>query len=419
MIIQEHEQLKQLDGTPIEFNQRYNNLNLVKWDKPKTDNQWGYYASFKIGAEWIDDHDALVVTTKRKMENIDFLGMFMTCFLSDLAIDSFSKIYSISSDAPTIDAPSLKGAISPLIVIHFLSVVSRIKTLKKGYVHHSDNLRKVKGRIRVLKNERTNIVLKRYDRIYCDFDEYSVDIPENRILKKALLFSKRLLSGMKSHYSYPIIQQKLAKSLAMFENVSGDVEIRDIKFIKSHKLFRDYAEAIRLAKQVLGYFDYSISKVTNTDNHVVPFVLDMSLLYEHYVYGLLYEAYQNNIIYQHKGETGYPDFLYCSDGFKAILDTKYIPKYEEESLDTYVIRQLSGYSRDIPILKRLGFDDINENTPTPSVPCIIIYPKKSTTNEENPFMGKLLSELCTNRDNQVANISQFYKISVPIPIIKK
>ena len=175
----------------------------------------------------------------------------------------------------------MKGVITPLIVLHFLGVVNRIKTLKKGYVHRSENLRKVKGRIRILENERTNIALKRYDRIYCEYDEYSVDIPENRILKKALLFAQRMLSAMQYHHSYDTIHQKLAKTLALFENVSSDVEIRDIKFIKSHKLFKDYAEAIRLAKQVLSHFDYSINKVSDSGNGVVPFVLDMSLLYEH------------------------------------------------------------------------------------------------------------------------------------------
>lgn len=413
--LQEHEQLK-INGQPVEYDsKRYGNLNLIKWDKPMENSPWGYYASFKIGAEWIDNQESLVVTTKRGMENIDFLGMFMTCFYSDLAVESFSKIYSIHSDQPAINAPSLKGIITPLIVLHFLGVVSRIKTLKKGYVRHSENLKKVKGRIRIIKNERTNIALKRYDRIFCEYDEYSVDIPENRILKKALLFAQRLLSGMKYHHSYNTIHQKLAKSLALFENVSSNVEIRDIKFIKSHKLFKDYAEAIYLAKQILSHFDYSISKVGDTGNGVVPFVLDMSLLYEHYVYGLLYEAYKDKITYQYKGETGYPDFLYCSNSFKAILDTKYIPKYEREKLDTYVIRQLSGYSRDITILKKLGYNDIQEDSKTPTVPCVIIYPEESNRGK-NPFKGKQLKEICTNR---VRKLSQFYKIAIPIPVINK
>ena len=86
---------------------------------------------------------------------------------------------------------------------------------------------------------------------------------------------------------------------------------------------------MRLAKIILKHFDYSLSNVEATENRVTPFVLDMSLLYEHYVYGLLYEAYREKISYQYRGVTGLPDFLYKSKHFNSILDTKYIPKYEK------------------------------------------------------------------------------------------
>ncbi len=165
ILIQEHERLD------IEQDARYGNLRLVRWDKPMEYDQWGYYASYVIGAEWIDETEALVVTTKRGMEEIDFLTIFMTCFSSDLSIESFAEIYNVDSEAPAIHAPSLKGVLSPLIVLHFLGVVSRIKSLKKGYVHYSENLKKVKGHIRVMKNECKNIASKRFDRVYCDYDE--------------------------------------------------------------------------------------------------------------------------------------------------------------------------------------------------------------------------------------------------------
>lgn len=409
IVIQEHEQLS------IEQNDRYERLSLVRWDKPMDNSPWGYYASYMIGAEWIDDKEALVVTTKKGMEKIDFLTMFMTCFTSDLSVEAFSEIYNIDCEAPTIHAPSLKGVLSPLIVLHFLGVVSRIRSLKKGYVHYRENLKKVKGHIQVMKNERKNIAVKRFDRVFCDYDEYTANIPENRLIKKALLFSKQILMHIiEKHQSGTKAKIMLSRALAMFENVSEDVQTRDVRQIKGNKLFSEYNEAIRLAKLILQQYDYSISKVSMEEENISPFTLDMSLLYEHYVYGLLREAYGKRISYQYKGETGYPDFLYCSSGFRAILDTKYIPKYEAALLDNYVIRQLSGYSRDLPILKKLGYKDIDEESPVPNVPCIIIYPKDGD-DVKSPFKNSELKDLC---EKPVRKLARFYKICIPLPVME-
>ncbi|WP_314573590.1 5-methylcytosine restriction system specificity protein McrC [Alloprevotella tannerae] len=398
--LQEHEQL------PVSKKEdKYDRLKLVKWRKDNSPE--AYYASYKIGAEWIDEQESLIVTTKHKMEQIDFVRMFMTCFTSDLSLASFSTIYKIYIDKPSIKAPALQSVVSPLLVLHFLGVVSRIKELKKGYVSRSENLKKVKGRISILKNERQNIAIRRYDRVFCEYDEYSADIPENRLIKKALLFSQRLLQGLNER-SAAVAKLRLNKSLALFSEVSDKVEIKQVKRLRAHKLFTNYNEAIRLAKLILRLFDYNISKVGSHEGKVVPFWLDMSLLYEHYVYGLLHEAYRERITYQFKGEMGIPDFLYKSEEYKAILDTKYIPKYEGESLDKDVVRQLSGYGRDLRILTHLEYKDASP------IPCIIIYPKEGRR-KNNPFLGNNLRMLC---GESLKDFLEFYKIEVSLPTIR-
>lgn len=196
----------------------------------------------------------------------------------------------------------------------------------------------------------------------------------------------------------------------------GDyADMKSVSQIRSNNLFNEYSEAIRLAKVILKHFDYSINKISILNNKVTPFVLDMSLLYEHYVYGLLHEAYKDKITYQFKGKTGYPDFLYKSEDFNAILDTKYVPKYDKGFLDTYVIRQLSGYSRDLLILKQLGYENLDEDSLLPTVPCVIIYPEEDNK-VYNPFRNKNLSELCTD---SLLNLSMFYRISIPVPVLLK
>lgn len=400
--LQEHGQL------PVSKKEdKYDRLELVEWCKRTDNSAEAYYASYKIGAEWIDEQESLIVTTKHKMEQIDFVRMFMTCFTSDLSLASFSTIYEIYIDKPSIKAPALQSVVSPLLVLHFLGVVSRIKELKKGYVSRSENLKKVKGRISILKNERQNIAIRRYDRVFCEYDEYSADIPENRLIKKALLFSQRLLQGLNER-SAAVAKLRLNKSLALFSEVSDKVEIKQVKRLRAHKLFTNYNEAIRLAKLILRLFDYNISKVGSLEGKVVPFWLDMSLLYEHYVYELLHEAYRERITYQFKGKTGFPDFLYKSEECKAILDTKYIPKYEEKSPDKDVVRQLSGYGRDLRILTHLEYRDVSP------IPCIIIYPKEGKR-KNNPFLGNNLRMLC---GKSLKGLLEFYKIEVSLPTIR-
>lgn len=400
--LQEHEQLR-----VSKKEEKYDRLELVEWCKRTDNSAEAYYASYKIGAEWIDEQESLIVTTKHKMEQIDFVRMFMTCFTSDLSLASFSTIYEIYIDKPSIKAPALQSVVSPLLVLHFLGAVSRIKELKKGYVSRSENLKKVKGRISILKNERQNIAIRRYNRVFCEYDEYSADIPENRLIKKALLFSQRLLQGLNER-SAAVAKLRLNKSLALFSEVSDKVEIKQVKRLRAHKLFTNYNEAIRLAKLILRLFDYNISEVDRHEGKVVPFWLDMSLLYEHYVYGLLHEAYRERITYQFKGKTGFPDFLYKSKEYKAILDTKYIPKYENKSLDKDVVRQLSGYGRDLRILAHLEYKDASP------IPCIIIYPKEGKR-KNNPFLGNNLRMLC---GESLKDLLEFYKIEVSLPTIR-
>lgn len=389
---------------------KYDRLKLAQWCRPARSRDFGYYASYRIGAEWIDENEALIVTTKRRMEHIDFLRMFMSCFTFEQGAESFSSIYSIEEEQPLIKAPVFKGTVSQLIVIHFLSVVRRIKSLKKGYVHRCENLKKVKGHIHPLKNEMANVMPRRLDRICCNYMEYSEDIPENRLIKKALLLSEQLLYRFRTP---AILDLTIKKSLALFQNVSANTTISESDRSKKHKLFREYHEAVRLARTILRHFDFTISKPHNEEDKVPPFVIDMARLYEHYVYGLLHEAYGKQIIYQYRGSTGIPDFLFRSEQFKAILDTKYIPKYKDEALDKEVIRQLSGYGRDLSILKELGYNDIHENSPTPSLPCIIIYPTEEK-NAGNPFKGNSLESMCTHQE---PHMSLFFKIEIPIPTI--
>lgn len=364
----------------------------------------GYYASYVIGAQWFDAEKTmpLVVTTKHGCDHIDFLKMFSVCFNSGSEAKDFSKIYDVDMEQPRIKAPELRSVLSPLIVAHFLSIVKEIakRGLKKDYVQREGNLRKVRGRIDIFRDERLNIQKKRYDRIYCRYQEYSEDTVENRLIKKALLFSQQILRMTGISQSLLPLQHTVHECLSAFVNVDDQIEIWEVKSIKHHKIFKEYDDAIKLAQMILHRYDYNITNITPAEEENCPvFWIDMAMLYEHYVLGLLREAYGSKIHYQVHGHTGYPDFVCYSP--QVVWDTKYIPRFGHGSIDTYIVRQLSGYSRDKWIFP---------SKPDTNVPCVIIYPVEGEV--ENPFKGKPLEDFLLTEDRTLWN---FHRIAVPLP----
>ena len=368
----------------------------------------GYYASYVIGAQWFDKEKTmpLVVTTKYGCDRIDFLKMFSICFNSDIEAKDFSKIYCVDLDQPRIKAPELRSVLSPLIVAHFLSIVRVIvkRGLKKDYVQREENLKKVRGRIALLRNERTNVLKKRYDKVFCRYQEYSDDTVENRLIKKALSFSWQILKINGISESMLSLQHAVQECLSAFTNVSDEIEVWEVKAIKHNKIFKEYDDAIKLAQMILHRYDYSITNITAAEEEYCPvFWIDMAMLYEHYVLGLLREAYGSKIHYQVRGHTGYPDFVCYSP--HIVLDTKYIPRFNYRNIDTYIVRQLSGYSRDKWVFP---------TKPESNVPCVVIYPIEGE--EENPFKSRPLEAFLSIEDH---NIWDFHKIAVPLPQIVK
>lgn len=397
---------------------------LIKWDPSKyakfpegverkrDDKSFVWQTYFRVGAQWLDKEykQALVVTPKPKFENIDFLEMFLCCLKSGLAVNDFSKIYDIDFEQPAIQTNKLDNVLTPLIIIHFLTVVEGIakRGLKRGYVRREENLKKVKGRIRILTNERKNVIPRRFDRVYCQYNEFTVDIPENRLIKKALLFAQKELLRFSNfkHYNRALLLEN--KCLAAFTQVSPEIELRDVKLIKSHKLFREYDLAVKLAKTILRRNDYSIKKASGKKENTPVFWLDMAQLFEMYVYSKLHEQYGGKIRYQFKG-TGRekPDFLYIDENDSCILDAKYMDLDKKRKLT--IIRQLAGYARDVKVLRELGYS--SEKMADVVVPCYFLCP--TTKDSNNAANCKILDK--ENR-TPIKGWTKFYKIGIKIPL---
>lgn len=374
-----------------------------------------FRASYYIGAEWLNKNKAVVITPK--MPDIDHVSMFMSALRFAPSSDYFTKFYGINYSKQKIESETLDGILTPFLIIHFIFSVQRLlgKGLKKGYIVREENLHaKVKGKILISRQCSKNIANHRSDRVMCSYQEYSADIPENRLIKKALLFAKKSLStlpALKRHSMFTEIHRILSSVLKRFDGVGENIDPKCVKAVSKNKLFGNYESTIKSAKQLLKRYDYSIDNVGNTKNMVPPFWIDMSRLYEVYVYGLLQKAYPGQIKFQVKGHYSTAvDFLKMDE--KLIMDTKYKPHYRLSNAGCIEdIREISGYARDEYILRELN---IAEKDTVPD--CLIIYPEMEDCCSITAFTeGKPLIPESTHFNS----FRKFHKICVPVPISKR
>lgn len=402
-------------------------------------------ASYYIGATWLIP-DELSAIVEPRIENLNLAEMFNVALSvsSTKEADYFAKCYGIDFDSDPIEVTSSQVSLTPLLVLHFLSLLQKlVKTgLKKGYVTIDENMKsKIKGKLLISQHLRKNILAKRADRNFCRYQEYSADIPENRLLKKALLFAQRYAQQNKSLGVKA--RNDINKLLAVFENVSDEISISQIQKIAKNKLFKLYPETCKVAKMILQNYDYSISNITDeaSPHKVQPYWIDMARLFELYVYSKLNEAYPGQIIFQAEGSgktkadyikkrTENQDDGIVIDGI--VIDAKYKPKYNNsDSIALDDVREVCGYARDEKILNEMGYDLKKEVPPT--VNCLIIFPKnleenkeqencpedsaKCTENSDDIGISRFLENQKETKLQKVEGYYKFYKTAIELPPI--
>lgn len=440
-IVKEHEKLCFLDNNAV-FNCKRtisgetgyllsstenNPCWFFKWDSAEKEDgsgtEYAYFASYTVGAQWLNDKDALVILPKKSVQNIDYIKMFMTCLKGGMSSEYFSQIYQIDFSGKRIKTKLASTVLDPLLLCHFLGLVERIssKGLKKGYIYRNENLKKCKGRIDIYKNDRKNIITGRCDRVYCSYYDYGVNIPENKILKRALLISKNIYSQL-NNTDKQSLSSPLRKCLRLFDEVDDDIQISEIQNYKTNKLYKDYSEAIELAKMILHYSGYTVFESNKNEGLVPPFWINMPALFEYYLLYLMREQYGERIRYQDDYQNGFkfgwrPDYLFVDEENAMIIDAKYIPdlKTNDEKMKNYV-RQLAGYSRIDEIRDFIGVENDQ------SVPCVLIYTPsldskvEEEINAECDFTNIELSEDGL-KDYEIKGVHKFYLLPIRLPTI--
>ena len=368
-------------------------------------------ASYFIGATWLIK-DKLPVIVRPKVENVDIADMLIKALSisTETEAEYFSKCYRIDFTQNAIESEEDQTQLTPLLVVHYLTLLEQLVKhgLKKDYITVTENLGgKLKGHLIINAQLRQNIIPKREDRNVCRYQVYTTDIPMNRLLKRALLFADRMLKVfMHRHKQFGKLKMRTNKLLAAFENVSDNIEISQVKSMASNKLFRHYSEAIRVAKEILRRYDYSISNISSSIHTTPPFWIDMSRLFEMYVLSLLRDAYGQNVLFQVEGYNEVADYVLTNENL--VLDAKYKKWYANDGVSSDMIkdiREISGNARDVRIVRNLLEPD---NEPE----CVIIYPSH---NGVTSFPALLTDEA---HRHPIRQFRRFYKIPVKLPTLR-
>ncbi len=364
-------------------------------------------SSYYVGLDWIDTtrQNAIYVMPKSISDNhsTDYLKMLDSILKHSECLKYVSDCYEIKTDTEFIEIEREDDLLTPLLLIQFLRVVQEIvrKGLKKSYYKVNQNLNgRVKGKILISKTINQNIVKNKPIYTFCEFEEFGINTIENKLLKKALLFAARCLPDLgKNTTSLTDIFNYIQPA---FQSVDCDIEVSQVKQIKTNLLYKEYDEAIRLAKIILKRFGYTIKNVEKTEKGTIktpPFWIDMSKLFELYVLSLLKDKFGKDIKYHVTvGKANELDFLLNTNDLKMVIDAKYKAKYQI-GLDTQDMRQVSGYARLSKIYERLG---ISKDV---LIDCLIIYPDQNEgKNDFEDFVFK-----------EIDGYEKMYKIAVKIP----
>ena len=369
--------------------------------------------SFFIGADWLIKNElAIYVAPKVDVDNqqIDYLYLLHFCLSRPDIAQYTDQLYEIKADQKYIEIEQEQDLLTPLLIMQFLQLLKEIvkKGLKKSYYSIERNLNgRVKGKVKVAQNIKRNLINNKKASTICQYDVFGYNTIENRVLKLTLKFIQHYLAQTSTllQYTQPLINY----CQPAFVSVGDEVYLNQLKSTKHNAFYKEYKEAIRVAKLILKRFGYNVrnAKAQPTGKtNVPPFWIDMSKLFEFYTLGLLKDRYGQKLIFQAQGTYGQPDFLLKDEVNRLILDAKYRPKYQDEKYHIEDVRQLSGYARDTKLLSKLGYMSETEQD-SAVVGCVLIYTdQKAETRLPEDFTL-----------NKVKGFTRFYKVPVAMPMI--
>lgn len=396
------------------FTKKMENGLCFKFWKVENQEEFKFQTSYFVGVDWIEEGKAIYVAPKQNNGEVEinYLKMLIDAFQEEAHTKHLDELFEVDFDKPFISINQSQDLLTPLLIYQYLKLLKAIvrKGLRKSYYKVDRNLNaRVKGKVLINQTIKQNLVKSKITSTVCRYEEFGINSIENKVLKKAFEFSKSVLStintdiknGASSFCSY------IAPA---FQLVDSEVNILELKHIKPNPLFPEYEHALKLAKIILRKYGYSISKTTENRMETPPFWIDMSKLFELYVYSKLKKEFPlpGEVIYHPTINGLEPDFLIRSrdEEFKMVVDAKYKPRYNDSSIDVDDLRQVSGYARMKGVYERLEISDL-----TKVIDCLIIFSDQQISSTEID-RNKL-------KETPVSSYVQFYKTGISLPMLKQ
>lgn len=373
----------------------------------------GYF----IGVDWIEKnilHTQVLPKLNFNKEgdsirDVDYIKMLISSLRHTETAKLISDLVIVKWNDPLIEIEQKQDMLTPFLMIDFLNVVKAIvkKGLKKSYYKTTKTLHsRIKGKMLI--KQTINMHLSKGTQLHnvCCYDEFGIDNKENRLLKKAIEFIKKYMLASLLMKEANAVLDMLSFISPAFEPVSSEIEVNEIKQMKSNTLYQEYNKAIRLGKMILKRFGYNLSNTAKNKIHTPPFWIDMPMLFELHVLSLLKDVFKNDVNYHFTTYGNELDFLLKRSGMEMVIDAKYIPRWDEKTNHDN-IRQVSGYARLKKVSDELGFE-ANEN-----IDCLIIYP--DTDKGIKSIYTSDIKSLATS----IAAYNGIYKLGVDIPLIEE
>jgi 5-methylcytosine-specific restriction enzyme subunit McrC len=173
--------------------------------------------------------------------------------------------------------PDLFDAIASGFSLHALSAIER--GLLRGYIQVDEELRTIRGRVRFGDQVSRHMTMPLP--IEVSYDDYTVDISENQILRSATLALLRLPRIP------PLARRRLLKLRCLLEEVSVVPRPREVRLPPETRLNERYQPCLKLAELILH-----ASSVDAASGCIAAaaFVFDMNRVFEDFVTTALGEA---------------------------------------------------------------------------------------------------------------------------------